>query len=369
MDQEFEVEIVPDDDNGYTQVDTEASTENDQQIQQPPAEDGKADDQEGGEDPRQARKKRKQQAKERIDELTRKWRDEQRQRQEVEDKLQRTTQEQEQFYNSVRTQQVESAKVVFNTLTRNKKLLERNLRAARNSGDTKAELELQDEIDNTRYQLQQIRQYYPDVEAPAQQGSDQQQQQPTRTQTAPQQQAPQRPQQQPTQQGQQPAVPEAAKSWIEANQVLKTRTELHPLINSLDQTLKQEGKDPTSPEFYAELNKRLKTVVAKEIGDQLKDATDGDVDLSFLDDDDDADEDEGTNADGKSGDQVAQQQTERPTVSSGQRSTPANGVKAGRQKVKLSRDQVAIAHRMGLSPEQYAAQLTKQTDPNGYTQI
>jgi cell division protein FtsN len=141
---------------------------------------------------------------------------------------------------------------------------------------------------------------------------------------------------------------------VEKNAFLNARTDMHSVVNGAYQQLAQT-KDPSDPAFYTELNNRLKQELPQYLSEQLVDPNAADADL---DDEDEDDEEDSTPA--------QPQSTQQPVSPSG-RTTQQKP--KGKQKVKLTRDEVAIARQIGITPEQYAKQKAAGATPNGYTQV
>jgi hypothetical protein len=126
-----------------------------------------------------------------------------------------------------------------------------------------------------------------------------------------------------TQQQTQPAAPEPdpkAQTWAQRNTWFGQDRVLTQTAMAVHQELvADEGFDPTSDDYYNELDKRMKR---------------------FLPED---------------------KQARRPgpgqTVAGSQRSAPAG--QRGKQQVKLTKDEVAMAHKLGISPRQYAMEMVK----------
>lgn len=351
-DQEYEIEIV---DDSSTYVEDTAQNGQNQSAEDKAAAQAKAEQESDEGNQKLTAKQKRSKYKARIDELTRKYREEERERYRIEREREQEREQFQQYQQSFQQEQQNSARIVFSTLADNKKLLESHLETARKMGDTKTENQIQDKLTDVRDRMGRLRQYYPgvDSDAPAQpaapQGTGKMQPQ---GQDAPTQDKP-RPQAQPQ------ALPDAAKDWIDSNSWLKERTDLHATINAFDTALKAQGKDPATPEFYAELTKKLKNELPQDLAGKLRTSA-----LDDLDDDEDDDEDDQPDA-------AAQARTEqRPAnsgVSDGGRQAPrSNGAK---RKVKLTRDEQAMAQRLGISNEEYARQKVRAESNTGYHTI
>lgn len=341
QEQEYEIEIV---DDSANYVDDSAQDDQDQSPEDKAAAQAKAEQDQDG-DKQLSGKQRRSKLKERIDELTRKYRDEERSRHQIERERDEERDQFQKYQQSFQQEQQNSARIVYSTLSDNKKLLESHLETARKMGDTKTENQIQDKLTEVRDRIGRLRQYYPGVEsdAPAQ---PQGQEAPT--------------QEKPKPQTQQPALPDAAKDWIDSNSWLKERTDLHATINAFDTALKAQGKDPASPEFYAELTKKLKTELPQDLAGKLRTSSTDDLDDLLGPDDDDDQPDAAAQA-------RADQRPANAGVSDGGRQVPrSNGSK---RKVKLTRDEQAMAQRLGLTNEQYAREKVRTESNTGYQTI
>jgi len=352
--QEYEVEIV-DDQSAYV----DDSAQEDTASPEGKATEQAQAEQDSGAQPLSG-KQRRSKLKERIDELTRKYRDEERNRYTIERERDDEREQFQQHQRSFQQEQENSARIVFSTLKDNKQLLESHLETARNKGDTKTENQIQDKLTEVRESMGRLKQYYPRAESGDAQGEQAQgtgrmqpQGQPRTAQT----------QEPATQQPQQPKIPDAAKQWIDSNSWLKERADLHATINAFDAALKAQGKDPATPEFYVELTKKLKSELPDDLGKKLASADNDDLDDLLGPDDDDEDDDDQPDA-------AAQARKEqRPAnsgVSEGGRAAPRG---TGKRKVKLSRDEQAMAQRLGISNEAYAKQKVRSESNTGYQYI
>jgi hypothetical protein len=356
QDREYEVEIVDDQSNYLDDPAPGAATSPEDKA----AEQAKAE-QDSGAQPLSG-KQRRSKLKERIDELTRKYRDEERNRYAIERERDDEREQFQQHQRSFQQEQDNSARIVFSTLKDNKQLLESHLETARNKGDTKTEYQIQDRLTEVRESMGRLKQHYPRVES----GDTQEQPQGTgRMQPQGQQRAPQTQEPAP-QQPQQAKVPDAAKQWIDSNSWLKGRADLHATINAFDAALKAQGKDPATPEFYVELTKKLKAELPEDLGKKLAAGDNDDLDdLLGPDDDDDDDLGDGQPA-APAAPAANEQRPANSGVSEGGRATPRP---AGKRMVKLSRDEQAMAQRLGISNEAYAKQKVRSESNTGYQYI
>jgi uncharacterized protein YdcH (DUF465 family) len=137
--------------------------------------------------------------------------------------------------------------------------------------------------------------------------------------------------QQPVQQQQQAADPKAIE-WSENNSWFGKDRVMTASALALDAELKEEGFDPSDPEFYNEIDNRIKEAFPHKFGNQSS----------------------------------VQEQPSKPAqvVAGASRSTPSPG------KVKLTKEDVRLAQNWGIPLEQYAAEKLKVENADGdYTAI
>ena len=127
------------------------------------------------------------------------------------------------------------------------------------------------------------------------------------------------PVQQPMQQQQQPAPPDPkAAAWADKNDWFGTDEPMTLTAFSIHKTLvESEGWDPHSDDYYAEVDKRIRQEFPHKFGGTTR----------------------------QSG----------PVVASASR----GGQKKGKQKIQLTKSEVAIADKLGVSYEQYARQKAR----------
>ena len=127
------------------------------------------------------------------------------------------------------------------------------------------------------------------------------------------------PVQQPTQQQQQPAPPDPkATAWADKNDWFGTDEPMTLTAFSIHKTLVEgEGFDPHSDDYYAEVDRRIRQEFPYKFGGATR----------------------------QSG----------PVVASASR----GGQKKGKQKIQLTKSEVAIADKLGVSYEQYARQKAR----------
>ena len=180
-------------------------------------------------------------------------------------------------------------------------------KSAYESGDPEALIKAQESLNQSQIDIEVAKQSGPVVPDPAQQRQQQMQQQ---------QQV----------QAQQPApVDPKLQSWLQENDWFGEDEEMTSFAYGVHEKLvRKDGVDPRSDEYYARLNKRL--------GDVFPDHFEG------------------------------RMGTEEPAASSRRSAVVAPATRSsGRpRKVQLTSTQVALAKRLGITPEQYAKQLLKE---------
>jgi hypothetical protein len=210
------------------------------------------------------------------------------------------------------TQQVDTnyVKELENRVTIQKGALETQLKTAIESGDTDTQVKIQTELanlaqDNNR--LEYIKQEQEKQKAP---------QQPM--------QQPQQPMQQPMQQPQQPPPDPKALAWGEKNKWFGSDEPMTlTAFNIHKQLIQVEGFDGTSDDYYEEMDKRIREQWPQKFN----------------------------------GGAVEQQTTKSsgPAVASVNR----NSGNTKKKSVKLTSSELAIARKLGVTPEQYAKQVLK----------
>jgi len=187
------------------------------------------------------------------------------------------------------------------------------IKKAREEGDIDTETEAQERLSALVQEQRQVASWLQD-----QAGGYQQQVQ--------QQYAPQ-PQQAPPQQAQpqvQPRKPDPrAEEWAAENEWFgQDRSMTYAAWGIHQQLIEEEGVDPTTDEYYTELNRRIRDQFPKRFAD-----------------------------DSKSSNQSTRQQRSAPAVAPASRGSGVNSV---RRTVRLSPSQVAIAKKLGVPLEEYA---------------
>lgn len=219
--------------------------------------------------------------------------------------LQNTTQQLQQKLTQTDYSRLNEAKTRMETQATTLKQI---IRKAREEGDYDTESEAQERLTNLTMEHRQVAAYL--QQAPAQQAQQEAQQQAQQPQQS--QQAYQQPQQ-----SRQPAKPDAkAEKWAENNPWFGQDRVMTYAAWGIHQTMvEQEGVDPSSVEYYTELDKRLRD----EFPQRFK--TDN------------------------------RQQRSASAVAPAAR---ASGVSSARKSVRLSPSQVAIAKKLGVPLEEYA---------------
>jgi len=145
---------------------------------------------------------------------------------------------------------------------------------------------------------------------------------------------PQQAQPQPQQQvRQQPANDPRAEDWASKNDWFGKDNVMTAAALAIDAELKGEGYDPADQDFYQEIDNRLKKAFPQKLGESQE---------------------------------RMQEVTSSPAqvVSGGSRSSSSSS-----RKVKLSKEDVALAQKWNIPLEKYAAEKLKVDDSDGYTNI
>jgi len=145
---------------------------------------------------------------------------------------------------------------------------------------------------------------------------------------------PQQAQPQPQQQvRQQPVNDPRAEDWASKNDWFGKDNVMTAAALAIDAELKGEGYDPQDQDFYQEIDNRLKKAFPQKLGESQE---------------------------------RMQEVTSSPAqvVSGGSRSSSSSS-----RKVKLSKEDVALAQKWNIPLEKYAAEKLKVDDSDGYTNI
>ena len=238
--------------------------------------------------------------KKRIAKLTKKMREAERQKEAALDYARGVQEEHSVLKRKVSTLEPGYMKAMEGRVVSGLQAAQAQLTAAREAGDIKAEVDAQKSI--ARLGVEEAR-----VEAMKNRATTEAKQQPTRTQTLDQAIAP-------TEQ-----FDPKATAWAEKNEWFGTDDAMTYTAYSLHEKLtKNEGFDPKSDEYYAEIDKRMKLDFPHKFG--------------------------------KTESTVTTKPTQ--TVASAKRS-----VNTGRKTVRLTPSQVTIAKKLGVPLEEYAKQL------------
>ena len=202
-------------------------------------------------------------------------------------------------------------------------------RQAVEEGNTEKQVEAQKAMTNAQYELGQVSQQSNQYKKRQPLPSDDEiakQQEAYKRQLAQQQQA-----QQP--QVRQPS--EKALSWAQTNKWFQSEDHMEMTAYAYgvhEKMIRQEGFDPESDDYYEELDRRVQGKFPEYFGEESSGSTDSESEVSST--------------------------SRSPSVVVAP-SARNNGAKP--RKVRLSRTQVALAKRLGLTPEQYANQLLKES--------
>ena len=241
--------------------------------------------------------------KKRIAKLTRKMREAERQREEALRYAKSVKQERDQYEATATTLDKNYATEMEGRISSSLAAAQAKLAAARQSEDSKAEVEALTAISQLGYEqgkLAELKTQHQMQETAAKEAAE-------------------KPVQQPIQK--QPARDPKAEAWAEKNEWFgKDNAMTYTAFDLHRKLTEEEGMDPQSDEYYAEVDKRIRLEFPHKFGNKG----------------------------------VEKQQTSKPTqnVASATRST-----KTGRKSVRLTSSQVAIAKKLGVPLEEYAKQL------------
>ena len=188
-------------------------------------------------------------------------------------------------------------------------LAKRDYREAYDSGNTEQIIEAQSKMNEAQYKLSQAQQYEPKFKNALQEGENEVY-------------IPQN----------QPSIPKPdtkALAWQENNKWFGSDEEMTSLALGLHEKLVRSGIDPTSDEYY----RRIDSTMQKRFPEYFGDAT--------LDEE-----------------KPAERTKPSTVVAPATRSTAP-------KKVRLTKTQVALAKKFGLTPEQYARETLKLENANG----
>ena len=237
--------------------------------------------------------------KKRIAKLTKKMREAERQREEAISYARRVKGERDQYEATATSLDKNYATEMEGRISSSLAAAQAKLAAARQSEDSKAEVEALTAISQLGYEqgkLAEIKTQHQMEETAAKEQPVQQQRQPI----------------------QQPARDPKAEAWAEKNEWFgKDNAMTYTAFDLHRKLTEEEGMDPQSDEYYREVDKRIRLEFPNKFG-------------------------------------KVEQQTSKPTqnVASATRSS-----KTGRKAVRLTSSQVAIARKLGVPLEEYAKQL------------
>ena len=237
--------------------------------------------------------------KKRIAKLTKKMREAERQKEEALRYAQSIKQERDQFQNQATSLDKNYATEMEGRISSSIAAAQAKLAAARQNEDSKAEVEALTAISQLGYEQGKLAEL-----------KTQHQMQETA--------AKEKPVEQPIQKQPEPARDPKAEAWAEKNEWFgKDNAMTYTAFDLHRKLTEEEGMDPQSDEYYAEVDKRIRLEFPHKFGN-------------------------------------VNQQTRKPTqnVASATRST-----KTGRKQVRLTSSQVAIARKLGVPLEEYAKQL------------
>jgi hypothetical protein len=255
--------------------------------------------------------------KQRLSQLKKVWHDERRAKEQADREreeairfAQQISYENKKLKTTLSSGEEEYVRAVYSSLEQQFMIAQRDYREAYDSGDTDRIINAQARMNDAQLRLSQIQQYKPQYrETPLQQ-----QENPVYIQQS------------------QPQVqkPDSrALKWQEKNDWFGSDEEMTSLALGLHEKLVRNGVDPTSEEYY----RRIDGTMQKRFPEYFGDAT--------LDED-----------------KPAQRTKPSTVVAPATRSTAP-------KKVRLTKTQVALAKKFGLTPEQYARETLKLERTNG----
>jgi hypothetical protein len=254
--------------------------------------------------------------KQRMAQLKKVWHDERRakeaadrEREEAIKYAKQIAEENKKLKTTLSSGEEEYIKAVSNSLENQLMLAKRDYREAYDSGDTEKIIEAQAKMNDAQMRLSQIQQYKPQYKNALQEDEKDVYIQETRPQVT---------------------KPDSkALNWQEKNTWFGKDEEMTSLALGVHEKLVRSGIDPTSDEYY----RRIDSTMQKRFPEYFGDAT--------LDEEKPAERTKPSNV-----------------VAPATRSTAP-------KKVKLTKTQVALAKKFGLTPEQYARETLKLENANG----
>jgi hypothetical protein len=254
--------------------------------------------------------------KQRMAQLKKVWHDERRakeaadrEREEAVKYAKQITDENKKLKSTLSSGEEEYVKAVSSSLEHQLAIAKRDYREAYDSGDTDKIIEAQSKMNDTQMRLSQMQQYKPQYKNTLQEPEKDVYIQENRPQV--------------------PKPDSRALNWQEKNDWFGKDEEMTSLALGVHEKLVRSGIDPTSDEYY----RRIDSTMQKRFPEHFGDAT--------LDED-----------------QPAQRTKPSNVVAPATRSTAP-------KKVRLTKTQVALAKKFGLTPEQYARETLKLENANG----
>ena len=244
-----------------------------------------------------------------------------RQRKERDEHIQALIQKNEELNTNLRTKDKEVNTLGKSSLDASEKQLTDKIELARavyteafEEGDKEKVLKAQEMLNDAQIDLKNVtaaKSNYPEIEDVPQQAQPQPQQQVR----------------------QQPANDPRAEDWASKNDWFGKDNIMTAAALAIDAELKGEGYDPQDQDFYQEIDNRLKKAFPQKLGESQE---------------------------------RVQEVTSNPAqvVSGGSRSSSSSS-----RKVKLSKEDVALAQKWNIPLEKYAAEKLKVDDSDGYTNI
>jgi len=254
--------------------------------------------------------------KQRMAQLKKVWHDERRakeaadrEREEAVKYAKQITDENKKLKTTLSSGEEEYVKAVSSSLEHQLSIAKRDYREAYDAGDTDKIIEAQSKMNDAQMRLSQIQQYQPQYKNTLQEPEKEVYIQETRPQV--------------------PKPDLRALNWQEKNDWFGKDEEMTSLALGVHEKLVRSGIDPSSDEYY----RRIDSTMQKRFPENFGDAT--------LDED-----------------QPAQRTKPSNVVAPATRSTAP-------KKVRLTKTQVALAKKFGLTPEQYARETLKLENANG----
>jgi hypothetical protein len=244
-----------------------------------------------------------------------------RQRKERDEHIQALIQKNEELNTNLRTKDKEVNTLGKSSLDASEKQLTDKIELARavyteafEEGDKERVLKAQEMLNDAQIDLKNVtaaKNNYPEIEDVPQQAQPQPQQQVR----------------------QQPVNDPRAEDWASKNDWFGKDNVMTAAALAIDAELKGEGYDPQDQDFYQEIDNRLKQAFPQKLGNSQE---------------------------------RVQENTSQPAqvVSGGSRSSSSSS-----RKVKLSKEDVALAQKWNIPLEKYAAEKLKVDDSDGYTNI